>query len=1187
MSTYTVTTSAELMENYIQADFLLPQEKFTALQTDAGASLLFSIGTGGVFHLTIESPGEVNGWRQVDLAAAQNKADFDGKATVKNFAAAQAVPAQTGGATQIHLGLVLTDGTNDRLYLSLNNSDADLHWTEQPAWTAVPFNAVNSDGTPVAAPDPVQIVNVLIGEASDHEYIIVDTVRNPGQSADFISRYYIDTTHPSAPKWIPRDLPIDVRAVNDDSCLGRMARSGGIDGVYTKGFVGTSAQLVYTPVVNAIDPAMPPAPSLLKLPGGLIADAIAAARNPDNTSDLYVASQGSLYWFASTNQRNQATGVRVATSPLLAAVRNLYAYTAGDTVTVWGLNGDDQVFYLTCPAGRQQAGAAWNVPLTILAGADAISPFIDRNYNANTFFAHCGTGLVKVMKSPTTTLWTSRSITLPAAATTAPATPIHSYTTHIQVTGADGQAAPNVPVTLTATNVTSVYVNHLYYLIGPSPIQLSTDALGTITIVEATASLAATRYQISVAAQPQIAVNTMDTAWQRNAKYTTVDSLKSAKIVSRDGSTRNFVPAGTSADALKGVAQTNQALASAYDRLSSEPTPPAAGTRVLAPPVTLMLAADSVAVGLAGGAGDSVAAGVAGGAGDSILVDVGDLFGWLAAGADALVSVIEDVANDVWYVVATIGDAVYRGVLDCVEAVVAAATWVYNAIKIAVEDVILFLEFLFGWQDILVTHRVLKNVFLCLGQSTIDGIEAAKARARSVSAELQAQIDAWADIPDFPQTMSATLASAKPASQQNSAPANLGVHHFQGSAASASSNLSPLGPAEEILADLVNLLEAEGDTLHDAVNAIKTDIIDQFGSLSVTDVIKKFLAIVADSVLQSTENILVTVLDVFGQLVQGMMDVLTATLDIPVLGWLYRELTGDDLSFLDVVCLVAAIPVTIIYKATAQAAPFADDDPFTNGLLAAKNWSGIQAQFLRAPHATQVRPAASADRTVLATATAAAAGVGAAPVLDEGKVKIFSFVTGIASLAGGAVLIVMTNVQRTLDLFSVDIARAKTLATIICVGNIAYVSPNISTMVNAESGDWSASLNNAVTGISILKGIAAIPATTFTNPVVGKIFGFVESFINVVWNVPVIANCIAHKDDWTSTYKSLIPESVGNFCFNLGGTLEFFIVLAIAAKEPDVLAGLVLVQAGLMTSYGVCMIVAGGIYAFAPDQRHA
>lgn len=1166
MSTYTVTTSAELMENYIQADFLLPQDKFTALQTDAGASLLFSIGTGGVFYLTMEVPGETNGWRQVDLGAAQARADFAGRATVKTFAAAQAVSAQAGAPAQIHLGMVLNDGTNDHLYLSLGNSDSVLSWTQQPVWTPAPFNAVSGAGTPVTSPSPFQIVNVLIGEATDREYVVVDIVRNPGQSADFVTRYYIDTSTPSAPKWTPHDLAVDVRAVSDDSCLGRSARAFGVDGIYTKGFVGSSAQLIYTPVYNVFDPAMPAPPSRLELPGALVPDAIAAARNLDNTSDLYVASQGSLYWFASSNQQDGAIAALVVTSPLLAAVRNLYAYTADGSVTVWGLNGDDQVFYLTCPLGQQQTSASWNVPLTILAAVDAISPFIDRNYSANTFFAHSGTGLVKVVKSPTTGLWSSRNIVLPPTATTQPATAIHSYTTHIQVTDGNGQQAPNVPVTLTATNVTSVYINHLYYLIGPSPIQLTTDALGTITIVELTASLTATRYQISVASQAQIPVNTMDTAWQRNAQYTTVTSLQSAKITNRDGSSRDFVPAGTSQQDLEGVAQSNQALALAYSSLSSDPTPPTVTARVLAAPAPMTLEADIIA-------GDMP---------EGTLVDLGDLISWLASGVDALVQLFEDVANDVWYLIVTIGDVVFHAVLDCVEAVMAAATYVYNAIKIAVEDVIKFLEFLFGWQDILVTHRVLKNVFLCLAQSTIDGIEAAKAQVITLSGELQSQIDSWADIPDFTQTASATIAANKPVNGQNSAPGNLGVHHFQGSAAASSSTLSPDSPAEAILNDLVSLLEAEGDTLSGAATAIKTDIIDQFSTLTVTDVIKKFLAIVADTVLQSTENVLVTVLDVFAQLVQGMIDVLTATLDIPVLSWLYHDLTGEDLSFLDVVCLVAAIPVTIIYKAAAQAAPFPADDAFTKGLIGATNWSEIQAQFLVAQPAPRLAGAAFAS---FAAADSAATTHADAPVLDEAKLKTFGFVTGIVSLAGAAVLVVVTNIQRLFDRMEVTIPYAKSVATLACVGNIAYVSTNISTLINAQTGNWSDELNNAITGVSILKGIAAIPAAAYNNPVVSKIFGFVESFINVVWNVPVIANIIANQDAWNTTYKSLIPGSIGNFAFNLGGILEFPIVLTLAAQQDEALVVLAIIQAGLMAIYGVCMIIAGSIYQFAPDQH--
>lgn len=1163
MSTYTVTTSAELMENYIQADFLLPQDKFTALQTNAGASLLFSIGTGGIFYLTIESPGETSGWRQVDLGTAQIKADFGGKATVKTFGAAQAV-------AQIHLGMVINDGTSDHLYLSLNNSDSDLAWTDQPAWIKAPFNAVDGNGTPITPPSPFQIANVLLSEASDAEYIVVDIVRNPGQAAEFITRYYIDTTNPSAPAWMPHDLAIDVRTVSDDSCLGRTARAGGVDGIYTKGFVGQSAQFIYTPLYNAIDPTMPPLPSRLHLPGELIPDAIAAARNADNTSDLYAAAQGSLYWFASGNQRNDAVGVKVVTSPLLAAVRSLYAYTADGAVTVWGLNGDDQVFYLTCPIGGQRTASAWNVPLTILTDVDAISPFIDRNYNANTFFAHSGTGLVKVVKSPTTGLWTSRHITLPPAAATHPATAIHSYTTHIQVTDANGQSAPNVPVALTATNVTSVYVNHLYYLIGPSPIQLTTDAFGTITIVELTSSLTATRYQVSVASQNQIPVNTMDTAWQRNAKYTTTESLQAAKIVNRDGSTRDFIPAGTSPQALQGVAASNQALNQAYASLSKSPAPPAATARGAAP--RALAAPHAVAL-------------ETGGALDGVLVDVGDLFSWLASGIDALVEIFQDAANDIWYVIVTIGDAVYHAVLDCVEAVVAAATWIYNAIKIAVEDVIKFLEFLFGWQDILTTHKVLKNVFLCIAQSAVDGIETAKTAVHTISADLQAQINAWAGLPDFNQTASATVAANPPPAGQNSAPANLGVHHFQGGAASASSSLSPVSPAEQILDDLVKLMEQEGDTLSAAANAVKTQIIDQFSTLSVSDIIKKLLGIIADTVVQSTENVLETALDVFAQLVRGAVDLLTAKLDIPVLSWLYHELTGEDLSFLDVVCLVAAIPVTIVYKAATLAAtqtekaPFPEGDPFTNGLLAARNWSQIQAQFYVTPKAVTGE---FASRAVDTSAAASAA----TPVLDEDRMKVFSFTTGIISCVGTVVVSVVTTVQRAIATVF-DKAYIKTLATVGCAGTLAYLSPNYSALINVETNPWYADFTFGITSIGILKSMASIPAAAYESNNAKLGLSFIQSFAIMVRLVPTIANIVYHKDAWNTTYKSLIPEAIGNFAFDFAGMLEFPIVVCIVRKvDPKVIAALTITQITLMATYSACMTIAGGIYLFVPGQTH-
>jgi hypothetical protein len=88
--------------------------------------------------------------------------------------------------------------------------------------------------------------------------------------------------------------------------------------------------------------------------------------------------------------------------------------------------------------------------------------------------------------------------------------------------------------------------------------------------------------------------------------------------------------------------------------------------------------------------------------------------------------------------------------------------------------------------------------------------------------------------------------------------------------------------------------------------------------------------------------------------------------------------------------------------------------------------------------------------------------------------------------------------------------------------------------------------------------------------------------INLLWNVPVIANIIDNKDAFNTTYKSLIPESIGNFAFNVGGILEFPFAMS-GGTAKVALDG---VQTVMMLLYGSMMVVAGAIYEFAPDQQH-
>jgi hypothetical protein len=1148
-TTYNVSTSGELMENYIQSDILLPQDKFLALQTNAGASLLFSIGTGGVFNLTVESPGQTHGWRLNDLSTAQIKREFPSGATCTDFAAAQAVSIQPGGSAQIHLAMVLNDGANDHLYISLSNSDSDLSWISAPVWTPCPYNAVDATGAPVAAPSPVKVAGVFLCEATDNEYIVVDLIRNPTESAGVLQRFYLDVTDPATPQWTPHDVAGDISATGYQSSLGRTARAYGMDGIYTSGIIGSGPQLMYTPLAGS-DPTQPPAPSRLNLPDGLAADSIAASRNADNSSDLYVAAKGALYYFASTNQHDRAVGELLLSNTLLTQVNKLYAYPADGNITVGGLNASNQVFYLTCPQNELTDASAWNLPMVIATGVDAISPYIDRSWSANTFFAHGPNGLVKLVKTPGTSLWSEKDITLPPSDLKQDPLVVSSYTTHIQVNDSNGNAAPNVTVSLTATSVTTVYINHLYYIIGSTPIEVTTDNTGTITIVETVKTLGGSRYTAVVDSQPVPQINPMDSAFQRNSAYDSKEKLQAATIVDRQGNTTKLIPPGTTDADLDGVATSNQNIAKAYaGKVSSMPPARVAAVR--------MSAAKTVPQAL-------VDAGYA----EGILADIGDLFRTIENAVEAVVNFIEDVANEIWHIVVTIGDAIYHAVLDCVEHIVAAVLWLYNAIKTVIDDVIKFLEFLFGWQDIIVTHNVLRNLFIVTAQSAVDGIGDIKQKAITSFQSLESNINAWAGIPNFDQTPGGTSASNAPPDGLNSAPSNLGVHHFKGNASNMSGTLAPNNPVESLLTDLGNMVTNETTTVSNAFSAIRTDIITPFPTLTTTQIIEKLVAIIGDTVIQSAENAVSTILDLAATICVDVTGVLTAPLDIPVLSWLYKDITGNDLSILDLLCLVAAIPVTLVYKIAANVTPFPQGDPLTVGILNAKTLTDLAPLFFSS------KPSAKGSEML-----------GDAPViLNDINMKMFMFVTGICAAIGAVLLVVVSVIQR----FALGWLFPKLLATVAALANLAYLSPDIPTMINALSGDWAADLNNVVTSVSIVKSIAAIfvaeVETDTAKQVVLYGFAIVESLINLAWNAPVIDNIIVNQAYFLTSYKSLIVESIANFSFNLGGMLEIFV--ALNSENPDALTALSAVQFVCMGVYGVGIAIAGGIYKFMPYQSH-
>ena len=530
-----------------------------------------------------------------------------------------------------------------------------------------------------------------------------------------------------------------------------------------------------------------------------------------------------------------------------------------------------------------------------------------------------------------------------------------------------------------------------------------------------------------------------------------MDALRRAAIVDRHGAARPFVPAGVSDAVLQSVAQSNASLARAYASFAALPAP--RGSR----PPTIAFASTAPPAAL-----------VAAGFGGAIATDLGDLFSWLESGVEAAITIVEDAASSVWHFVAEIAGKIYRGVLDCVEKVVDAVTWVYNTINVALEDVLKFLEYAFEWKDILVTHRVLKNVFIQLSHFAIDEIKSLEQQLKLLFDKARAEVAAlshvdWNAVPGLGQTPGQITRAALPLPAQNSAPARLGLHHFQGNLEASATSYLPPGVDDKVLQIFLKAVQNELQTLKKAGDVVKTQIIDPFETLTNGEIVRRFLGIVAEVGLDSSETVLDALLELAAELATEALEALTARIDFPVLSWLYKELTGEDLSIMDLACLIAAIPVTIIYKAEGEAynrpgAPFRIGDRLTDGLLAATNFAELAALFV----APQPRAAGS---------------VSASAVLDEEALKTMTLALSIGAAYGAAGLVVTNNLARFgLNEKDEDFRKQKIkLEAIGAFLNILYVSPDVPSIFQFGDGEvWYGWMNGLLTIGSILKGFAIV-----------------------------------------------------------------------------------------------------------------
>ncbi|KJJ30917.1 hypothetical protein AFLA70_472g000860 [Aspergillus flavus AF70] len=931
-----LTTSSEMMQNYVQGEIVTATGKFEALQTDDGHALLFAIDDSGVFHVIVEESGVTQtGWQVQDLSSSAIQAYFSASTdpVVKTFDVGSALDGS------ICLAMAVTADGTDHLLVSLNNSSSNTQWTSNPQWVRFDFDA-DGEGS-----GDIQITGTLFAETMDKQhYLIVDIDRQSQSPAKFIERYYVDPSVSIGTRWVKHDVSVDIQDGNYRSCIGRV-KNGYVDGIYTAGSTGGEAQFIYEPVINVFGRG-PPAPVRLRLPGENIPSAIATMRNLDNdsplygTTDLYAVGGSSLYRFAADRQKRNELPTAVVTSDVLLGTDTLLAMSHDGVTTLWGRNSSDEVFYVSCPANQLDLPGSWSACVPILTNIERMSAYVNQVDGGSTVFTSGGGRLQKLMQgtSIASKIWRAQDITITSPPQTKSLS-FNSYTTTIHVTNEHDLPARDVLLTISASSRTPVYMNGVYYVLGNLPTQVHTDAMGSVTVIEATEDINATVFTVSFSGgSGSITINPMDKVFSKLTALNSTDKLQDASfpsqttaggVVGAPASTPLVAPSTARRD-IEVVAGHMDSLKSAYSNVKEAQSTILASRNHGVVPSTLFLNSGKVS---------------SAGLGHDIAIAAGDLFRWLKSGIDAVINVIYDAASGAWHFIAKIAGMVYRAVLDTVEAVVGAVEWVFNAIKTVIEDIIRFVEFLFEWDDIRRTKDVMHNVVRLWLRHQVDGIPEAKADFDREITSVEQALNQWTGITDWgslgPATEQTASGSASNPAEGQTSGSQLLAGHFRTHASELRilGDSPPFDATDNVIDDLLTALSNEGEVLSTTYTQLK-ELAKDFSSMNVEDVLKRLAGILGDVVLSSARVVVDALLDVLHDMASAAVTLLDTKIHIPVISDILNAIGVPDLSFLDLFTWIAAVAYTVVYKIGKSEAPFPDNNEVQT-IISATSWDQL------------------------------------------------------------------------------------------------------------------------------------------------------------------------------------------------------------------------------------------------------
>jgi hypothetical protein len=642
----------------------------------------------------------------------------------------------------------------------------------------------------------------------------------------------------------------------------------------------------------------------------------------DGNDQLYLAGDG-IFTFKMEEGESQPTKSTICESGRGIVFSEIEVSSHGNETTIWTIgkvNGKSGLYYLTnrfYESANQVNTSKWTTPLQMQEDIKEFSSIKGDRYINQLFLLGSDENanvLIHFWQDKATTSWYEHPVVLPDLEALKK---LETFTVNVQFkSDAALLSFHGEKVSVSAEANLLVYIGGKKVAIGPNRSYETTIQDDYINIVYPTKSVAASLLYVEADFLPGKV--TIDPAHKLKeaikVNFGDKDKLKNAKR-----------PDGKSLIDSSDVDQIVSATNTAYGHINSSDsghgsvTPNAINFAVTQPTATA-LAQPQVR---------------------SVLSDIGNAFGdiWHAIkkGFIEVTDFISQKVQDGVKFIIKIGEEVFEWISKAVSDVFHFLERIWEKVNVFFKDVFEYIGFLFNWDDIIHTKRVMKQYLSNIILGLADELTNVRKKTYDYFDELKGKIEDLKKEIDFKQLNSRNLNELRTSNTKNdkidpranwmgTKKSYITNSESQQQVASGLSSDS-ISKLSTVFEKLTQHFEALGKQLTDAFSDLSSRFMDVVqGNMKIGDFLEYFVLTLAQIGIATAQEIIDLIFEILVEAIRSVDGVLNASINIPFFSYLYKEISGDDLSVSDLICLLIAIPMTVLYKVAEGEAPFKNEN---------------------------------------------------------------------------------------------------------------------------------------------------------------------------------------------------------------------------------------------------------------------